>query len=146
MTSSSASKAEGVSIALTFLKLPSVAAVLLAAGTASRMGEGGKDKLQAEFDNVPLVRRSAIAAFGSGVSSVVAVVGHRHNEISATLSGIPVKPVYNPHYGSGMASSLIAGFSASVTELKGDIGARQNIERSGVRSSKLRSAPQPAST
>jgi molybdenum cofactor cytidylyltransferase len=102
-----------VSIALTAPKLPSVAVVLLAAGTASRMGEGGKHKLLAEFDNVPLVRRSAIAALGSGASLVAVVVGHRHGEISAALSGIPVETVYNPHYRSGMATSLIAGFSAS---------------------------------
>jgi molybdenum cofactor cytidylyltransferase len=102
-----------VSIALTAPKLPSVAVVLLAAGTASRMGEGGKHKLLAEFDNVPLVRRSAIAALGSGASLVAVVVGHRHDEISAALSGIPVETVYNPHYRSGMATSSIAGFSAS---------------------------------
>jgi molybdenum cofactor cytidylyltransferase len=77
------------------------------------MGEGGKHKLLAEFDDVPLVRRSAIAALGSGASSVAVVVGHRHGEITAVLSGIPVETVYNPHYSSGMATSLIAGFLTS---------------------------------
>ncbi|MBY5454118.1 MULTISPECIES: nucleotidyltransferase family protein [Rhizobium] len=181
-----------MSVAPTSAKSFSVAVVLLAAGTASRMAEGGKHKLLAEFDNVPLVRRSAIAALGSGANSVAVVVGHRHDEISAALSGIPVETVDNPHYRSGMATSLIAGFSASevmsadgvlimladmpgltadhlamlikafentggqaivratfhgkrgnptilpqslrvsVMELKGDIGARQIIENSGV--------------
>ncbi|MBY3483407.1 nucleotidyltransferase family protein [Rhizobium laguerreae] len=102
-----------MSVAPTTAKPFSVAVVLLAAGTASRMGEGGKHKLLAEFDDVPLVRRSAIAALGSGASSVAVVVGHRHDEISAALSGIPVKTVYNPHHRSDMATSLIAGFSAS---------------------------------
>ena len=37
----------------------SVVAVLLAAGRASRMGITGQHKLLAEFDGVPLVRRSA---------------------------------------------------------------------------------------
>ncbi|MGO4482523.1 nucleotidyltransferase family protein [Rhizobium pisi] len=100
-------------VAPTSAKRFSVAVVLLAAGTASRMGEGGKHKLLAEFDNVPLVRRSAIVALGSGASSVAVVVGHRHDEISAALSGIPVETIYNPHYRNGMATSLIAGFSAS---------------------------------
>ena len=40
----------------------SVGAILLAAGQAKRMGENGQHKLLAEFDGVPLVRRSAIGA------------------------------------------------------------------------------------
>ena len=55
----------------------SVAIVLLAAGKASRMGEGGAHKLLAEFDGIPLVRRSALAALGADAATVVAVTGHR---------------------------------------------------------------------
>ncbi|GAC1041017.1 NTP transferase domain-containing protein [Rhizobium sp. No.120] len=87
----------------------SVAIVLLAAGKASRMGEGGAHKLLAEFDGIPLVRRSALTALASGASDVVAVTGHRRDDIEAALHGLAVEPVFNPDYASGMASSLVAG-------------------------------------
>ncbi|WP_454852072.1 NTP transferase domain-containing protein [Rhizobium binxianense] len=91
----------------------SVAVVLLAAGKASRMGAGGPHKLLAEFDGIPLVRRSAESAAGSGAASVTVVTGFRHQEIAAALSGLAIGIVHNPDYESGMASSLIAGFSSA---------------------------------
>jgi molybdenum cofactor cytidylyltransferase len=87
----------------------SVAVVLLAAGKASRMGEGGSHKLLAEFEGVPLVRRSASVAIASGASHIVAVTGHRREEIEDALNGLAVEVVFNPDYASGMASSLVAG-------------------------------------
>ncbi|KQV27751.1 4-diphosphocytidyl-2C-methyl-D-erythritol kinase [Rhizobium sp. Root1203] len=87
-----------------------IAALILAAGKATRMGEGGAHKLLAEFDGVPLVRRCALAAIDSGVSSVSVVTGHRHLEIEAVLSGLELAIVHNPDFASGMASSLVAGF------------------------------------
>ncbi|NTI22452.1 NTP transferase domain-containing protein [Rhizobium rhizogenes] len=90
----------------------SVAVVLLAAGKASRMGEGGPHKLLAEFDGMPLVRRSALTALSSGAASVAAVTGHRREEIEEALTGLAVEQVYNPDYASGMASSLVAGIGA----------------------------------
>ncbi|NTJ65808.1 NTP transferase domain-containing protein [Agrobacterium rhizogenes] len=87
----------------------SVAIVLLAAGKASRMGEGGSHKLLAEFDGVPLVRRSASTALASGASDIIAVTGHRQDEIGKALDGLALQQVFNPDYASGMASSLVAG-------------------------------------
>ncbi|MEX2695429.1 NTP transferase domain-containing protein [Rhizobium mongolense] len=89
----------------------SVAIVLLAAGRARRMGEGGQHKLLAEFDGMPLVRRSASIAVASRALSVSAVTGHRRAEIEAALEGLSVQPVFNADYASGMASSLAAGFA-----------------------------------
>ena len=94
----------------------SVAIVLLAAGKASRMGEGGPHKLLAEFDGIPLVRRSAATALASGAAAVVAVTGHRRREIEQALADLPVERVHNPDYASGMASSLVAGVGAPVTQ------------------------------
>ena len=87
---------------------PSVAGLVLAAGKASRMGEGGH-KLLAEFDGVPLVRRSAETVVQGGALPTVVVTGHRHAEIEAALSGLDITPVHNPDYASGMASSLVSG-------------------------------------
>ncbi|MFT4180509.1 MAG: molybdopterin-binding/glycosyltransferase family 2 protein [Rhizobium sp.] len=90
----------------------SVAIVLLAAGRASRMGEGGPHKLLAEFDGMPLVRRSAETALSSRAAAVIVVTGHRREEIEQALAGLAVEPVHNPDYASGMASSLISGIGA----------------------------------
>ncbi|MQB42927.1 molybdopterin-binding/glycosyltransferase family 2 protein [Rhizobium sp. ICMP 5592] len=94
----------------------SVAIILLAAGKASRMGEGGPHKLLAEFDGIPLVQRSALTALSSGAASVVAVTGHRHGEIEEALAGLAVERIYNPDYASGMASSLVAGIGAPAAQ------------------------------
>ncbi|TAV84769.1 nucleotidyltransferase family protein [Rhizobium leguminosarum] len=94
------------------MRKASVAIVILAAGQASRMGEGGKHKLLAEFDGVPLVRRSALTALGADAASVIVVTGHRRSEIEAALDGLALTFVDNPDYASGMASSLKAGVSS----------------------------------
>lgn len=91
---------------------PSVGIVLLAAGTASRMGEGGPHKLLATFDGVPLVRRMTEAALIAS-APVIVVTGHRHQDVSSALSGLAVGIVYNADYASGMASSIVAGVAAS---------------------------------
>ncbi|MCV9996929.1 molybdopterin-binding/glycosyltransferase family 2 protein [Pararhizobium sp. YC-54] len=100
-------------------KAISVAAVLLAAGRASRMGDKGQHKLLAEFDGVPLVRRSAQAALGAGVQRVLAVTGHRQAEIRAALAGLDIAAIENADYASGMASSLIAGVNAAGADADG---------------------------
>jgi molybdenum cofactor cytidylyltransferase len=97
----------------------SVAAVVLAAGRASRMGVSGQHKLLAEFDGVPLVRRSAQAALEAGVRHVLAITGHRQAEIRAALAGLDVVAVENAGYATGMASSLIAGVNAVGNEADG---------------------------
>ncbi|WP_085032209.1 NTP transferase domain-containing protein [Ensifer aridi] len=89
-----------------------VAIVVLAAGRASRMGPEGRHKLLAEFNGVPLVRRSAEAALAASNGKVVVVTGHREQEIRAALAGLPVTVVSNPDYASGMASSLVAGLAS----------------------------------
>lgn len=88
-----------------------VAVVLLAAGRSTRMGEAGQHKLLAEFDGVPLVRRSAQVAIASGATSTTVITGYRSDEIERVLSSLPLHLVENPEYASGMASSLIAGVS-----------------------------------
>ncbi|SMF68769.1 molybdenum cofactor cytidylyltransferase [Xaviernesmea oryzae] len=90
----------------------SVGALLLAAGQARRMGKEGPHKLLAEFGGVPLVRRSAEVLSASQASPVVAVTGHRREEIEAALAGLDIPLHFNSGYASGMAGSLVTGFSA----------------------------------
>lgn len=90
----------------------SVGALMLAAGQARRMGKDGPHKLLAEFDGIPLVRRTAGILLASQASPVIAVTGHRRVEIETALSGLGIGSHFNPDYASGMASSLVAGFSS----------------------------------
>ena len=89
-----------------------VGGLLLAAGQARRMGEGGPHKLLAEFEGVPLVRRSAEVLQASQAEPLVVVSGHRRDEIEAALSGLGLTFRFNPEYSSGLGSSLVSGFSA----------------------------------
>lgn len=88
----------------------SVGALMLAAGQARRMGKDGPHKLLAEFGGIPLVRRTAERVLASDASPVIAVTGHRRDEIEMALSGLGLRCHFNPDYASGMASSLVAGF------------------------------------
>jgi molybdenum cofactor cytidylyltransferase len=90
---------------------PSVAIVLLAAGKASRMGEGGPHKLLATFNGVPLVRRMALTA-RAAAALVIVVTGHRRIEVEAALEGLDIETVWNGRYESGMASSIAAGLGS----------------------------------
>src|SRR5690606_32426768 len=91
----------------------SVGGLLVAAGQASRMGDGGPHKLLAAFEGVPLARRSAEILIAAGIDPVIAVTGHRHEEIEAALAGQELTIRFNPDYATGIASSLAEGFSSS---------------------------------
>ncbi|PDV84626.1 molybdopterin-guanine dinucleotide biosynthesis protein MobA [Rhizobium sp. H4] len=77
------------------------------------MSDNHQHKLLSEFDGVSLVRRSATVARASQASTVFAVTGHRRLEIEAALEGIDIAVVFNPFFGSGIASSVIAGWQAA---------------------------------
>lgn len=96
-----------------------VGVVLMAAGRASRMGEGAGHKLLADFDGKPLVRRMAERALESRADMVAAVTGYRTDDISAALDGLDLTVIENPDYASGMASSLKTGVAALGDRLAG---------------------------
>ncbi|MCB1445411.1 MAG: molybdopterin-binding/glycosyltransferase family 2 protein [Rhizobiaceae bacterium] len=89
-----------------------VAAIVLAAGSASRMAGSGHHKLLARFDGVPLVRRSVATALASQADRTVVVTGYRANDIGEAIDGLAVEIVHNPDFTAGMASSLVAGLAA----------------------------------
>ncbi|MEX3009397.1 NTP transferase domain-containing protein [Hoeflea sp. TYP-13] len=101
--------------------------IVLAAGRASRMSSATHKedeglvphKLLAEFDGVPLVRRSCETAIASNGGSVHAVTGYRSPEMSAALEGLDVNIVDNPDFDEGMASSLRCGIAAVGPEAAG---------------------------
>lgn len=87
-----------------------VAAVVLAAGTASRFGGA---KQLAEVRGRPLVAHPVAAALAGGCAEVVVVVGHEAARVRTAVPALPaVRTVDNPRYGEGQAGSLAAGLAA----------------------------------
>lgn len=83
-----------------------VGAVVLAAGSSSRMGS---PKQALRFRGESLLRRAAIAALEAGCCPVIVVTG-AHAELSRReLEGLDVREVLNPLWETGMASSIRIG-------------------------------------
>ncbi len=83
-----------------------IGAVVLAAGSASRMG---RPKQALQFQGQSLLRRAALAALDAACSPVIVVTG-AHAELSRSeLNGLDVREVFNPQWRTGMASSIRAG-------------------------------------
>lgn len=87
----------------------SVAAIILAAGQGTRFG--AEPKLLAELGGKPLIRHVAEAALASRARPVLAVLGHRQQEVAAALPAA-VGTVVNADYALGLSTSLKAGFAA----------------------------------
>jgi molybdenum cofactor cytidylyltransferase len=91
--------------------LVKVGAVVLAAGSSSRMGS---PKQTLQFRGESLLRRSALAALGAGCRPVIVVTG-AHAELSRReLEGLDVLEVLNTSWETGMASSIRAGLDGLV--------------------------------
>ena len=84
-----------------------VGAVLLAAGSGSRMGN--RPKCLLELGGVPLIRRQLIALSGAGVDELVVVLGHYAEQIEPAVQDFPVTLVRNLDPDAGQISSLRLG-------------------------------------
>lgn len=99
-----------------------VAALVLAAGRASRFGAGPDDsKVLALIDGKPLVRHVVEAALASRARPVIVVTGHAGGKVRAALDGLPVQIVDNPDYAAGMSGSLQRGVAALPEESGGAV-------------------------
>jgi molybdenum cofactor cytidylyltransferase len=83
-----------------------VGAVILAAGSSSRMGS---PKQILQFRAQSLLRRAALAALGAGCFPVIVVTGAYAELSRRELEGLDVREVLNPRWETGMASSIGAG-------------------------------------
>lgn len=89
-----------------------VGAVILAAGSSSRMGS---PKQTLQYKGESLLRRAASAALGAGCRPVVVVTG-AHRELSRReLDGLDVREVLNTLWETGMASSVRASVEGLVS-------------------------------
>lgn len=99
-----------------------IAAVVLAAGRASRFGAGESDsKVTAILKDKPLVTHVVEAAAAAGVATIIVVTGHAAPAVAAALAGRPIRFVHNPLAASGLASSLRAGIAAVPDDVGGAI-------------------------
>ena len=92
-----------------------VGAVLLAAGSGSRIGTRPKSLL--ELGGVPLIRRQLIALSGAGIDEVVVVLGHHAEAIEPVVQAFPVTLVRNPNPDDGQVSSQRIGLAALAGKL-----------------------------
>jgi molybdenum cofactor cytidylyltransferase len=88
----------------------SVAAIVLAAGCATRMGS---QKVLLELEGRSLVQRVVDAALGSQATRTIVVVGYEAGPVTDDLADRPVTVVVNPGYATGMSTSLQAGVRAA---------------------------------
>jgi molybdenum cofactor cytidylyltransferase len=88
---------------------PAHAIVLLAAGASRRLGE---PKQLVTRDGEPLVRRMARLALTTEPSQAVVVVGHRADDVHATVADLAIGRVDCEDWSEGMGASLRAGIAA----------------------------------
>ena len=96
-----------------------IAAIVLAAGKATRMG--GPNKLLSDVGGKPMVRIAVEQALASKASPVFVVTGHQHEQVRAVLKDLPVIFVQNPDFAEGLSTSVKAGVAALPEEIDGAI-------------------------
>lgn len=84
-----------------------VAAVILAAGSGSRLG--GTAKALIRIDGMPLVQRLIVAVQGAGIPDLLVVTGHYHDAIAQVVAPTGVRVVRNPDAVKGQAGSVRLG-------------------------------------
>jgi molybdenum cofactor cytidylyltransferase len=95
-----------------------IAAVVLAAGAARRMGQA---KQLLPLAGRPLVWHAANAACGAAVDDVVVVTGCRQAAVAEAVADLPVRTAPNPAWRTGQASSLRVGLATVRPETRAAI-------------------------
>jgi molybdenum cofactor cytidylyltransferase len=89
--------------------MTSIGAIILAAGSSSRMGRA---KQLIQIDGQSLLRRAIRAALDGGCSLVVVVTGAHADIVAPELADLPVIQAFNSAWEGGMGSSIRRGLSA----------------------------------
>ncbi|MGE0634349.1 MAG: NTP transferase domain-containing protein [Pseudobdellovibrionaceae bacterium] len=84
-----------------------IACLLLAAGKSSRMQ--GTNKLLLDIGGQSLILRSANEALKANFCEVAVVTGFQSDLIQDEIESLPLTVVFNPHFSSGMHSSIRKG-------------------------------------
>lgn len=88
------------------MKRNSFAAIIVAAGYSSRMGDF---KPLLKFGKYTAIEILINTFKASGIDNIIVVVGYRGNEIIEILKNLKVKWIENENYSKGMYSSIIKG-------------------------------------
>jgi molybdenum cofactor cytidylyltransferase len=86
-----------------------VSAVLLAAGSARRMGQL---KQLLPLGSLTVIEHCANTIFSAGISDVVLVIGPDGEAVSSAVEHLPVRVAMNHDHGSDMAASVRVGLHA----------------------------------
>jgi len=97
----------------------STAAIILAAGSSSRMG-GGRHKLLLPLDDRPVLAHVIDASLASQARPIIIVLGHQSNQVRSQIKQYSIHDditlVENAHYQLGMSSSLRLGIQTLLTD------------------------------
>jgi molybdenum cofactor cytidylyltransferase len=98
---------------------PTLAAVLLAAGSSLRYGTD--NKLLAKIDDTPLIARVATALVSAQFGDIVVVTGHEAPLLERALKPVSstLRFVHNPQHHDGMGGSIATGVAALAPHIKG---------------------------
>ncbi|MCZ6728784.1 MAG: nucleotidyltransferase family protein [SAR324 cluster bacterium] len=87
-----------------------IAAIVLAAGQSTRMGE--QNKLLLPIGGTTLIARTVDTVLASQAAQTIVVLGHQAERVRAALAGREVTFVHNANFQQGMATSIHAGIGA----------------------------------
>jgi len=113
----------------------SIAAIVLAAGRSSRMGQC--NKLLELFYGKPIIARVVETALQSGAAPIIVVTGFEADRMAAVLHDLGVIIVNNPAFEQGLSTSLRAGLAALPPDCDGALillGDMPKIEPSDIAS------------
>jgi molybdenum cofactor cytidylyltransferase len=87
--------------------------IVLAAGLSSRMG--AQNKLRLPFGEKTILQTTLQHIIDADMGEILVIVGHEKELIESDLVMFKnkIKVVFNPHFESGMTSSIQAGFANS---------------------------------
>ena len=96
----------------------STAAIILAAGSSSRLG-GGRHKLLLPLDDRPVLAHVIDATIASQARPIIVVLGHQSDQVRSQIKHYTIHHdiilVENTHYLQGMSTSLRIGIQTILT-------------------------------
>ncbi len=95
-----------------------ISAIVLAAGSSSRMGPINK-LLLPHLGQKSIIRSVVERILRSDVKEVIIVLGHQAERVKEDLSELNIRFVTNPHFTSGMTSSIQCGAAAAGPDTSG---------------------------
>src|SRR2546430_3751354 len=99
-------------------QIRSTAAIILAAGSSSRMG-GGRHKLLLPLEDRPVLAHVIDATLSSQARPILVVLGHQADQVRAQMAAYVAHPditfIENPDYLQGMSTSMRVGLEVLIS-------------------------------